>query len=110
MWSNARWNPSADPAMSSHGSAMALFRCTSCATIEQANGILLSEFATFNNHYGWTTPCPICGGTAVLEGMVRWHDEHQIHIARGGQEICLPTSLLGSIAEFTNLDDVVDNE
>jgi hypothetical protein len=106
MGSNAWLKVRAEPEWSRHSSAMALFRCTSCATIEQANGTLLSEFATFDNQYGWTTPCPICGGTAVLEGMIRWHDHHLIHIERAGQTICLPASLLGPIAELTSLDDI----
>jgi hypothetical protein len=108
MSGNAWSNVGAVSHESQRNWAMAVFRCTACATIEQANGTLLSEFATFDKQSGWTTPCPICGGTAVLEGMVRLHDHHQIRIQRAGQEICLPASLIGPIAELMSLNDALE--
>ena len=96
------WVREHEHAQSSAILAIAVFRCASCGAIEQANGALLHDFATFDDCLGWSTLCPICGDAAKLEALIRFLDGNQVQIERDGQCLRLPASLIAPIVEITS--------
>ena len=63
-WCNFRTDLARSP--DSTTVVQALFRCPSCATVEYANGTLLSDFATFNDQREWIS-CWLRTGLPVVE-------------------------------------------